>query len=153
MPEPTRRPLFITISLGIALLATVVCTMLTIMPVVGIEGEYTINQQVVSRAEFLRRAVPFFAPAAVLFAALSWGLWRPRSWVRPLSVGAWLIYGLVTAVFADDRADAVFGLVVGLVMAGLVAWYLYGNKRAAAYLTNAVQSPAWRDDDSAGAAT
>lgn len=107
---------------------------LTLMPLLGAEGEYTINRRLVSREEFLARAVPIMAAWAVVLLAFAWAVWRRRAWARPVALGFWPLYAIFGwRIGQPSRAGAVAFSLVSLGMLAVTAWYLYRKPNVRAY--------------------
>jgi hypothetical protein len=97
-------------------------------------GTFTIGADAVSGPEFLRRAGWMFALIGGLLLGIGVGLWRERSWVRPLMVGYWLAFVLIAVVSPDDDGQSVaLSVVMGLAAAGVAAWYVYAKTNVRAY--------------------
>jgi hypothetical protein len=97
-------------------------------------GTFTVDGQVVSGPEFLRRAGVLFATVALLMAAIALGLWRNRPWVRPIMVGYWVLAAAMPlALGGETRSELWPTSVLLLAAAGIAAWYLYGKENVRAY--------------------
>lgn len=97
-------------------------------------GTFTMNGERVSGPEFFRRAGLLFAGVAVLMGAISVGLWRKRTWVRPLMLCYWLLAAAMSAVLPVASGGERWVNVVTMLIAGAVAaWYLYAKANVRAY--------------------
>jgi hypothetical protein len=97
-------------------------------------ANYTINNQPVSGAEFLRRAGFLWAAIAAVLLVIAFGLWRERAWVRPLMVLYWLLLPLGSFIVDDwDTASILSAFFFCGVAAAIAAWYLYRRPSVRAY--------------------
>ena len=97
-------------------------------------GTYSINGEPVSGPEFLRQAGFSFALVGALSLAIAFGLWRERTWVRPLMLLYWLSFPLsVLTTGAWDWASLMGALVMAGIAAGIAGWYLYARPNVRAY--------------------
>ena len=99
-------------------------------------GSYSIGDEVVSGPEFLRRAGIAFAAVSGLCLGIGYGLWKERTWARPLMVAYWAIVS-AASITAGPNASMAWALLTtgffAVITMGLAAWYLYGNSAVVAY--------------------
>jgi hypothetical protein len=111
------------------------------LTVLGGGGDsFSINGAQVTREEFMRRAGDAFAlgPVLALFAfAAAWGLYRERSWGRPITVLLILAAGVSPAPFfaRDPELGASWpSITVGmLLIAAPLLWYFYFKQNVVLY--------------------
>jgi hypothetical protein len=100
-------------------------------------GSYYLNGDMVTRAEFLARAVPWLSLVGVVAGTLGWALWTDRRWARHALVASWAAGTLTIDVrFWNDPtidADAVFVTVFSLICLLPVIWYFYLKRSVTAY--------------------
>jgi hypothetical protein len=93
-------------------------------------GTYTIDDETVNGPAFLQTVGWLLVVHAALLSPMAYALFRDRPWSRPLIVLYWLASGLTTVAGGQHVGCGVLEIVV---LAGLAAWYLYGNQKVAAY--------------------
>lgn len=108
-------------------------------------GTFTINGEVVSGPEFLRRAGPAFLLVALLFGATAIGLWRDRPWTRPLMMAYWPVVTALVIGLSWGQPELVtqaLGALSFSIPAAVVAWwYLYRKDNVVAYFRARERSP------------
>ena len=105
-------------------------------------GTYSISGSQVSGPEFLRRVGIPFGLTGVLLLAIAIGLWRERTWSRPLMMLYWLLLPLLTISAGDaDGSSLLGGLLSAGVCAGFAGWYLYGRSNVRAYFEARASAP------------
>ena len=107
-------------------------------------GTFSINNEPVSSSEFLRRAGAAWLIITASMLAIAYGLWRERSWARPLMV-AWWANGIVIPIFLSLHgewpiADAVWSGAQCLIASVLAYLYLYRKDNVVAYF-EALEAP------------
>lgn len=142
---PKRRydmPLLLLCGLGFSVFAAAVGALVLVgfglASLFGSGGNYTVNDQPVTRAQFYAAIWPLYLIAPLAFgciAAIAYTLWRedPRS--RPLMLGYWGLMVCVSLGLAigEGTADAWAGVVPGALIL-LLAWaYLYRKANVVAY--------------------
>jgi len=131
--EYAPKPLLLVLGQWGSLFAGPIFLLMLLLAVFD-RGTFTVDGDVVSGPEFLRRAGWIFATVGGLLLAIGIGLWRERSWVRPLMVAYWLAFALFAFVSpGGDGADVALSVVTGVAVAGVAAWYVYGKPNVRAY--------------------
>lgn len=134
--EKAPRPLLLTLGIyGSAFFAGVSALFLILAPF-NI-GSYSIGDRAVTGPEFLRQVGATFGVAGALCAAISYGLWRERSWTRPLMLLFWVVLDitLITQAVKYPAPDLgpVGATFFSAVYVLVSAWYLYGRASVNAY--------------------
>jgi len=100
-------------------------------------GSFSINGEAVTGPEFLRSAGVAFGAAGALCVAISYGLWKERSWTRELMILFWVVIDAFLITDAMKYPSGDLGLVgtsfyaaIYLVVSG---WYLYFRKSVVEY--------------------
>jgi hypothetical protein len=100
-------------------------------------GSYYLNGDMVTRAAFLARAVPWLLLVGVVAGTLGWAFWTDRRWARHAFAASWTAGTLTIDVrFWNDPAidaDAVFVTVFSLICLLPVVWYFYLKRSVTAY--------------------
>lgn len=92
-PRVLRQPDLLIIGKYVSTFAAGIILVLLILAPFG-AGDFTIDGETVSGAEFLRRGGGItFAAIGALLVAIAVGLWRGRAWVRPLMMQPGVIRG------------------------------------------------------------
>jgi hypothetical protein len=132
--EATPRPLLLTLGLGFITIWLCAGVLVFLVAVLG-NGPYRVNGEQVTKAQFFSDPLAFsVAPIFIVAAWVAWGLWRERSWARPLMLGYWFVVSAPSIfppnVDSATRIGGILFLVGGLTVAG---WYLYGRPNVVAY--------------------
>ena len=99
-------------------------------------GSFHVNGEQMSGPEFLVRAGWVFLFLGGILAAIGFGLWRRRTWARPLMMAYWPVsVVLASAPSRSERSTTgLTGLLAFSVMAAVVAWwYLYRKDNVVAW--------------------
>ena len=104
-------------------------------------GTYRINDQEVSREQFLAVFWPFvawFVPLYLLIVLLGYGLGAEKQWARPLyAILSLYAFGGSALLSSLMTPDSTVGLrvvfVVGIVITGSLLCYLYGKREVVEY--------------------
>jgi hypothetical protein len=141
-----RKPFLIrmlALLLGFVAAATGLMVLMTIL---SSGGTYYINGDVVTRAEFLARAVPWLLLTAIAAGTLGWAFWGERRWARHAFVIFWAAVVLTADLrFWEDPAidaDELFVTVFTLVCLLPVIWYFYLKRNVVAYYRSLALRPA-----------
>lgn len=134
--QEAPRPLFLSIgvygsgALAIALLGSVLGAPLNVL-------NYTVNGEPVSGLQFLRAAGFELGVLGLVSAGICYGLWKERTWSRPLMVFFWVFLTAIqvgVALGSDERiTNVTAALLAGAIMLGPVAAYLYFKNNVVEY--------------------
>ena len=137
-----RMPFALMCGMGLSALFAGVTglVLLAFVVMIPFTHTFTVNDVPATRGEFLRFFLPLFAgfaAAATTTGAVAYGLWRERSWSRPVMMAFWGVAVLMAAgvaVFADGTmSESILALVELLVIAAVAYWYLYHRPGVVAY--------------------
>lgn len=117
-------------------------------------GTYSINQEIVSGPEFVRRAGLWLLLMAALSAGVGIGLWRGRAWARSAILAFWIVMCLeiVVLAIASPPGDSNLGGIAlsNAIILGCVGWYLFGKANVKRYFESLPGWDFFRDDDVPG---
>lgn len=130
------KPALLLIGQGICGFAA--CLFLLFIPLAALNiGSYSISNRPVSSAEFLRVGGPPFVLIGGWFAAIALGLWRDKSWSRPLMLAYWPVSTAIGIALLWNDPDLVTniasGCIFGAIAMSIAAWYLYRKDNVVAY--------------------
>ena len=133
--EKIGRPLLLTIGMYVAPAFGGLFLLLVLLAPFG-AASYTIDNELVTGFEFLRRAGIYYALIGGSAVAAAYAIWRERSWSRWAMVFFWLAQ--VAAAIGFGWADSgVAGVAAGLasllIIVVLVWWYLFDKENVVAY--------------------
>ena len=108
------------------------------------DGPYRINEDVASKADFLRLTVPFlvlYVAACVTAGAASWALWRRRTRSRPLLtlllmefvIGDAAMLLVAHKLFGVSGYEALGSALFFVVLVALGLWYLFAKESVVQY--------------------
>ena len=131
--ERRPKPFLLTLGQGVSMFAGSLLVLLTLMAPFDI-GTFRINGEQMSGPEFLRNGGWLLLVLGGLLVVIGVGLWRERTWSRPLMIIYWLSMSLMTFIGHDQgRVNVVTGVVMSVGLAVIAAWYLYRKAHVRAY--------------------
>jgi hypothetical protein len=134
--EPARRPWGVTgICIFFAIGALICFTTLVALLFPGSLLEAMWRTKPEARAEFMtmgRWALVLMTAVGTALAAAASGLWRGRRWGQRLGIGVLVVNAASDAVNAVWRQPSA---AVGVVIAGLLVWYLARNRAVRAFVS------------------
>jgi hypothetical protein len=105
-------------------------------------GSYSINEQLVSGPEFLRRIGILWGVMAITSLAIAYALWKEEAWGRVAILFWWLVITVTLVVSAhQDGQSPIGGVFTGLAGSGIAAWYLYARPGVRAYFRTLESKP------------
>jgi hypothetical protein len=139
-----EMPFLLQCGMALSTLIAVLCTfILGLFGVVAIfNGQFTVDDRAVSRAEFFRQAgwiFPVVAAICIALGAIAYSLRREQPWSRQAILAFWVVNALCGALvfwLSGDQvtgSDALQAAAFYIVMAGIASWYLYAKDNVRAY--------------------
>lgn len=131
--ESSPKPFLLTLGQVFSLFAGTLFVLLTLMAPFDV-GTFRINGEQMSGPEFLRNGGWLMTVLGGLLVVIGVGLWRERTWARPLMIIYWLSMSLMAFVGHEQGSeDIVTGVVTSVGLASIAAWYLYRKANVRAY--------------------
>ena len=133
--EAVPRPTLLTLGMVFSAFWSGLALLITVTTLFSSGGSYTINEQPVSREEFLSNPFVRLFPLVILYmGTVAFGLYRELAWVRPLMLAVWIAYALGIG-FLDwpGTSERVLGVGMALVLVAIAGWYLYAKQNVVAY--------------------
>jgi hypothetical protein len=100
-------------------------------------GTYSINGETVSGRHFLGRLGALWGIAGLLCLVIAYGLFRERSWTRPLMLAFWVVVGLGRFTSRMEIGGPGASAVVAIAWTAFCVFtagaYLYGNAGVVRY--------------------
>jgi hypothetical protein len=132
-----RKPFLIRMLVALLGLVATAAGVMVLVTLFSRGGTYYLNGDVVTRAEFLARAVPWLLLVGVMAGMLGWAFWTDRRWARHAFVVVCAAWTIAADLFAWNDpaidADEVFVTVFSMSCLLPVLWYFYLKRNVIEY--------------------